>query len=115
MSADFLLICSGLHKQSREGWLPSKVFEYMGCSRPIIAVCRDGELAQLIRDTNCGFLFHDEDPKPIVQFLEQSIKEKTSNGAVAHGLSFDGTIDYREDRVFAYYEHLMRQAVGKVG
>ncbi|MEO0951057.1 MAG: glycosyltransferase [Pseudomonadota bacterium] len=112
--ADFLLIASGLSDKSREGWLPSKLFEYLAAKRPIIAVCREGELARLIRDSNCGFLFQDEDPKPIIALLEDALERKARGQSIADDLSYSGIERYSEEAVFSQFAQLAQEtAVAK--
>ena len=110
-SADFLLIASGLTSKSREGWLPSKLFEYLGSRRPIIAVCRDGELAKTIRDLGCGFVFSTEDPTPIVELLDTALRQKSQDGYLNLNVSFDRADEFREDKVFAKYAALLSNAI----
>lgn len=76
LGADMLLISSGMGGRTRPGWLPSKLFEYLGCRIPIIALTREGEMAEVVRKTNSGYVFTKEDHEEIVHVLKMEIDKK---------------------------------------
>ena len=45
--SDMALIATGLGNQTRPGWLPSKLFEYLGCRIPILAIAARGKWREL--------------------------------------------------------------------
>ncbi len=57
--------------------LPSKMFEYMACGKPLIVGIK-GEAESLINDSNCGILVEPENPillsKAIINYFENSDK-----------------------------------------
>ncbi|MBU0993967.1 MAG: hypothetical protein KJ737_15845 [Proteobacteria bacterium] len=77
-ASDMVLICAGIGDKTRPGWLLSKLFEYLGCRIPILAICREGEMAQIIRDTNSGYVITSEDHKAIYTILKKEIDRKLS-------------------------------------
>ncbi|MEO0344805.1 MAG: glycosyltransferase [Pseudomonadota bacterium] len=103
LQSDYLLIASGLNDKSREGWLPSKVFEYLGCRKPIIAVSKQGQLADLIRGTDSGSVFHSSDLTPIIDLLDAALSEKLEHGTLQSNLSFQGVERYSETRMVGQF------------
>lgn len=77
---DLLLIAAGIGKRTRPGWLTSKLFEYLGCKIPILAVVREGEMARIIRQTNSGYVVTGEDHQAIINVLETEMERKLKGG-----------------------------------
>jgi colanic acid biosynthesis glycosyl transferase WcaI len=48
--------------------LPSKLFEYMGCGRPVLMGVR-GTAANVVRESNCGWLFPPGDADALVSLI----------------------------------------------
>jgi hypothetical protein len=70
MQSDALLLVVDESKESAE-IVPGKVFEYIGAKRPIIALAKEGAIADIIRETNSGFVVHNQDIPAIKQaFVE---------------------------------------------
>lgn len=97
-ASDMVLISSGIGKKSRPGWLPSKLFEYLGCRVPILAVCREGEMAKIIRETKSGYVIPSEDHKTIHSILEKEIERKLS-GKKNTDFTFNGVECFEEKNV----------------
>jgi glycosyltransferase involved in cell wall biosynthesis len=51
--------------------LPGKVFEYFGARRPILALAKDNEAAQLIEETGTGWTVPPDDVDAILERLEE--------------------------------------------
>jgi glycosyltransferase involved in cell wall biosynthesis len=76
IASDLLLICAGLGKQTRPGWIPSKLLEYLGCQVPLLAICREGEMAEIIRKTESGYVITEENHDMICNILRYEIDKK---------------------------------------
>lgn len=62
--------------------LAGKLFEYIGCRRPIVSVgSTTGEAADLIRDGGLGIV--SKDPDALADHLRRRLREKTSGGVPA--------------------------------
>ena len=100
--SDLVLISSGLGKKTRPGWLPSKLFEYLGCKVPILAIIPEGEMAQIIRKTNSGYVVTSEDHPKIHNILEAELQRKFSKKSfpfVEEKFSFEKIEAYEVKRV----------------
>jgi glycosyltransferase involved in cell wall biosynthesis len=86
LQADMSLICTGTGEKTRPGWLPSKLFEYLGCRVPILALIREGELADIIRRTNSGHILTTEDHAQVGALIKECMDSKF----YSQGLGFDG-------------------------
>jgi glycosyltransferase involved in cell wall biosynthesis len=78
-SADLLLLATGTGDDTPKGWVPSKLYEYMACGRPILANIPDGQASDIIKKTKSGFLIHKDDPDAIMKILDQEYLKKTGN------------------------------------
>lgn len=76
LSADLVLISTGQAERTRPGWLPSKLFEYLGCRIPILALIREGEMADIIRRTNSGYVILAENHEEIQACLKKEMSRK---------------------------------------
>lgn len=101
--SDMVLISTGLGDRTRPGWLPSKLFEYLGCRIPILAIIREGEMANIIRETNSGYVITSEDHQQIHRILEKEIKKKFFNGQLKRNrkFTFEGIEKYEESKVMS--------------
>jgi glycosyltransferase involved in cell wall biosynthesis len=97
-ASDMALICTGIGKKSRPGWLPSKLIEYLGCRVPILAICREGDMAEVIRKTNSGYVITSENHKKIHLILEKEIEKKISNSSNIE-FTFQGISKFEEKSV----------------
>ncbi|BCS97093.1 hypothetical protein DSLASN_27250 [Desulfoluna limicola] len=95
---DLLLISAGIGHRTRPGWLTSKLFEYLGCRTPILAVVREGEMARIIRQTNSGYVVTGEDHKAIIDILETEMGRKW--GRAPSPFTFEGVEVFEEVAVF---------------
>lgn len=57
--------------------LPSKMFEAMACSRPLIAAV-EGEAAEVIKDANAGICVEPENPEAMSQAVLKLYRERSS-------------------------------------
>ena len=99
-ASDMALICSGIGNKTRPGWLLSKLFEYLGCRIPILAVCREGDMANIIRETNSGYVITSENHQAIYSILEKEIEKKIS-GAKNSDFTFSGVEQFEDKQVMS--------------
>ena len=99
-NSDMLLIATGLGPKTRPGWTPSKLYEYLGCRVPILAVTREGELSEIIRKTNSGYIVTGEDHTRIRNILKIEIDKKFNiDKKAGKRLTFEGVEEYEEKHV----------------
>jgi glycosyltransferase involved in cell wall biosynthesis len=79
-SSDLLLIATGTGPATPRGWIPSKLFEYLACGRPILANIPEGDASDVIRRTKSGDVVANEDPEAMVKILEREYLRKYSPG-----------------------------------
>ncbi|GAB6910004.1 hypothetical protein DESC_140032 [Desulfosarcina cetonica] len=114
LEADMLLISSGLGAQTRPGWLPSKLFEYLGCRVPIFALIREGEMAAIIRETNSGYVVTSEDHIRIAQILKNEMDRKLGCATVEEykNFTFKGIERFEEKTVMSHFVSLITTCTG---
>jgi len=83
-SAEVFLLPMRTAKAADEG-LPTKVFEYQACGKPIIC-CSEGEPARYIQLTKSGLVMKPGDPKA----LAQAVLKLYKNRKLAYGLGLNG-------------------------
>lgn len=67
---------------NNKGILTGKFFEYLASRKPVLAIGpTDGDLAQIVKETNCGKIFDYENSSGIAGFLREKLvnPEPTSN------------------------------------
>lgn len=113
--SDLVLISTGLGKKTRNGWLPSKLFEYLGCRIPILALIKEGEMANIIRETNSGYVVTSEDHQQIHRILEIETKKRFSNNQLKRNsqFTFEGIEKYEENRVMSKMVNIIEDACNK--
>lgn len=67
MKADALLLPMTPNKYSDIG-LPTKLFEYMACGRPVLCISA-GESARIVKEANCGVIVPPSDPSGLVSAI----------------------------------------------
>ncbi len=61
---------------NNKGFLTGKIFEYMGCRKPIFAIGpTDGDAANIIQETNCGTMVDYDDIDRAYEVLKKMYKE----------------------------------------
>ena len=76
--SDLLLLVIPEVKNNR-GILTGKFFEYLASQKPILAIGPiDGDLAKIIRETNCGKLFDYDDSEGMLQFIQNTLAKPIS-------------------------------------
>jgi glycosyltransferase involved in cell wall biosynthesis len=100
--SDLALVSIGLGRRTRPGWLPSKLFEYLGCGVPILAIGREGEMMETIRKTNSGYVITSEDHSVLHRILDEEIRRKFGGGTPRpeKRFTFTGIEEYEERNVF---------------
>ena len=107
-NSDMLLMATGIGGKTRPGWTPSKLYEYLGCRVPILAVTKEGELAEIIRKTKSGFVVTEEDHDKIIDILKQEVNAKFgSKEKTFEALSFKGIRDYEESHVMSNFVEIV--------
>ena len=83
-SSDLLLIATGTGQATPRGWIPSKLFEYLACRKPILANIPLGDASQIIQSSNSGYVVHTDSVSEIFSILDQeySRKKSSENSAV---------------------------------
>ena len=112
-SSDMVLISTGIGGRTRPGWLPSKLFEYLGCRVPILAITREGDTARIIRETNSGYVVTSEDHEAIHRILETEIQRKFQENVPDNtsGFTFDGVDEFEEKHVISKMVKIIHDAV----
>ncbi len=82
--------------------LPSKLFEYMGCGRPVLMGVR-GAAADIVRESGCGWLFPPGDVDALVQLVSEVRMD--AREAAKRGLAGRAYAEryYDRDRLAARY------------
>ena len=66
--ADVLLLIIGYDQQSR-GTVTSKIFEYMACKRPILALIPEGDAADILTNYEQAFVISSENLVALEEYL----------------------------------------------
>jgi glycosyltransferase involved in cell wall biosynthesis len=113
--SDLVLLLTGLGHRTRPGWLPVKLFEYLGCKKPILAIIREGEAAGIIRATNSGYIVSSEDHQKIHKILEKEIQKKLNKDQTAPNdvFTFDKVENYEECYVMGKMISVISHALNK--
>jgi len=82
-SADLLLVNLGLEDNKKtRGWIPLKLYDYLGCDRPILAIVpEDGAASRLIRRTGTGYVISVSSHKAVCDVLENQFSLFMDKGA----------------------------------
>jgi glycosyltransferase involved in cell wall biosynthesis len=112
--SDLVLLSLGLGRRTRPGWLPSKLFEYLGCGVPILAIGREGETMETIRRTDSGYIITSEDHAAVHRILEEEIRRKFDGGTPnpERRFTFTGVEEYEERNVFRRMTRILDGLVG---
>jgi glycosyltransferase involved in cell wall biosynthesis len=115
LAADMVLISTGFGDRTRPGWLPSKLFEYLGCRIPILALTREGETAEVIRRTKSGYVLLSEDHDSIHKILRTEIsrKFKCDSQSDNTNFTFEGTDKYEEENVMSGFADIIGNVISR--
>jgi glycosyltransferase involved in cell wall biosynthesis len=69
--ADLLLLIIGFDPESH-GTVTSKVFEYMACQRPILALIPEGDASEILENYHSAYFVRREDETILVAYLEKA-------------------------------------------
>jgi len=81
MASHLLLLLLGFNKSS-ENILPSKLFDYFLCKKPILAIVPEGEAANLVRKSRTGHVVSNEDPNLIAKIIDNYYRDFIEKGEV---------------------------------
>lgn len=109
--SDMALIATGLKKQTRPGWLPSKLFEYLGCRIPILAIVPDGEVADVIKETNSGYAITSENHRAIVKIISNELESKFGiDSKTKSNFTFSNIDRFSEENVMEQMARIIQSA-----
>ncbi|NNF06996.1 MAG: glycosyltransferase [Candidatus Eisenbacteria bacterium] len=66
-----------------EGIVPGKVFEYIGCERPVLALAPEGAVAEIVRRTHAGEVLGQHDIKGTAEAVHRLFEEWKNTGTTA--------------------------------
>ncbi|MBN1637284.1 MAG: glycosyltransferase [Deltaproteobacteria bacterium] len=80
-SADLLLVNLGFgDKDKAQGWIPLKLYDYLGCRRPILGILPEGGAAsKLIQQTKSGYVISSPDHQAVADILERHFSAYKDN------------------------------------
>jgi len=81
LASHLLLLILGFNKGST-GIVPSKLFDYFLCKKPILAIALEGEMAQLVKESKAGHVISEDNPKLIAQVIGNRYKNFIEKGNV---------------------------------
>jgi glycosyltransferase involved in cell wall biosynthesis len=96
-SSDCLLIFLGNRRVARLA-VAGKIYEYLRAGRPILAVTYEGDLAQLIREGQAGWVVNPEDTHAIKQALREALCHDPGSGG-SSPICPDFVEQFRYDRL----------------
>jgi hypothetical protein len=79
MASHVLLLMLGFNEGSK-GILPSKIFDYFLCKKPILAIAPEGEVAKLVKESRTGHVISEDNPKLIAQVIDNEYKKFIEKG-----------------------------------
>jgi len=96
-SADLLLLLLGVDEKAPPGCIPSKLFEYLACGKPILAHVPEGEAAAIVRQTRAGYVITTDDVSEMKRALDREYsRKKAPDGLRSHRAR------RRDDEIFKY-------------
>jgi glycosyltransferase involved in cell wall biosynthesis len=81
--AGLLLLIIGFDPESR-GTITSKIFEYMACNRPILAIIPEGDASDILKKYKQTYCVNSEDKNLIYDYLCQAYRRYSENGKDDH-------------------------------
>lgn len=91
--------------------IPSKVFELMAMSRPIIHSVPGGEFERLIADAGCGVMVEPEDAQGLADSIMRMAEEPERRAAMGRAGRVYVTAHYTRDHLAARYLAALRKVV----
>jgi glycosyltransferase involved in cell wall biosynthesis len=98
-NADLGLISTGFSE--RKGCLPAKIFDYLGCRIPIIALAPEGEVTDLIYNTKSGYVIKENELSTIRSIFKSEIDYKFYNGKRINSILFENIEHYESSNLMA--------------
>jgi glycosyltransferase involved in cell wall biosynthesis len=72
--------------------IPGKLYEYLAGGRPVLALCEEGEMADLIRENRLGLAVSSTDERAVEEALAQLIDAPPGSWAEPHAALYDGRL-----------------------
>lgn len=80
-ASNLLLLMLGFDKGST-GIIPSKLFDYFLCKKPILAIAPEGEIAELVNESKAGYIISEDNPKLIKKVIDENYKSFIASGKI---------------------------------
>lgn len=74
-SSDLLLVSMGFDARAGH-WIPLKLYTYLGCRKPILALGPEGDAIDIVRKTRSGFAITSKANGAIAEILEKGYQQK---------------------------------------
>jgi len=87
-ASDMLLISLGFD-QRNAGWVPIKLYDYLYCTKPILAFLPNGEAASIIEETKSGYIINSADFKNTISILDKEYQKKFGSDSEKFRLEFN--------------------------
>jgi glycosyltransferase involved in cell wall biosynthesis len=75
LSRSHLLVLALSRGSESAGWIPSKLYQYLGAGSPILALVPPGDVADIVRETNSGSVASPDDVPAIKQVLRAAFAD----------------------------------------
>jgi len=88
LASHLLLLILGFNKDS-ERIVPSKIFDYFLCKKPILAIAPEGEMEKLIRESKTGYIVTENKPGHIEKIIDDNYREFIAGRKVNYSPDWD--------------------------
>jgi glycosyltransferase involved in cell wall biosynthesis len=98
-------------KGDSASWVPSKLYRYIGCGRPVLAVAPAGDAASIISETGAGLAVTDADPETIADKLSAFV-EAIRNGTLPFERKEEKIRNYSMDSIVSQLDQILLEEMG---
>jgi len=97
-AADLLLVNIGLKENEKaSGWIPLKIYDYLGCRKPILGILPDrGAAAEIIRSNQSGYVVSEPDHRSVADILSKHYRLYMNNNLQTPLLNHNPELDQYE-------------------
>lgn len=88
MGSHVLLLVNSPGEDEHEGLIPTKLFDYLGSGRPILALAPKGPVAEIVQDAHAGAVVHPNDVRAIADSILRHY-ENWKSGTLALSVNFN--------------------------